>query len=118
MSIEDAFGELRDPRSRTPAHDLSEMLVVALCAILSGADSWVAIQIWGEEKLEWLRGYVPLRNGIPSHDTFGRVFAALNPRQFEACFTRWMSGAFPTLSGEVIAIDGKTVRGSHRNGER
>ena len=118
LSIEDAFGELRDPRSRTPAHDLSEMLVVALCAILSGADSWVAIQIWGEEKLEWLRGYVPLRNGIPSHDTFGRVFAALNPRQFEACFTRWMSGAFPTLSGEVIAIDGKTVRGSHRNGER
>ncbi|MGU7844135.1 ISAs1 family transposase, partial [Burkholderia sp. AW33-5] len=118
MSIEDAFGELRDPRSRTPAHDLSEMLVVALCAILSGADSWVAIQIWGEEKLEWLRGYVPLRNGIPSHDTFGRVFAALNPRQFEACFTRWMSGAFPTFSGELVAIDGKTVRGSHRNGTR
>jgi len=88
LSIEDAFGELRDPQSRTPAHDLSEMLVVALCAILSGADSWVAIQIWGEETLEWLRGYVRLRNGIPSHDTFGRVFAALHARQFEACLTR------------------------------
>ncbi|KWK08662.1 hypothetical protein WT94_15350 [Burkholderia stagnalis] len=116
LSIEDAFGELRDPHSRTPAHDLSEMLVVALCATLSGGDSWVAIQIWGDVKLEWQRGYVPLRNGIPSHDTFGRVFAARNPRQFEACFTRWMSCAFPTLSGELIVIDGKTVRAAHRNG--
>jgi hypothetical protein len=54
------------------------MLVIALCAILSSADSWAAIQIWGEEKLDWLRSHVPLPHGIPSHDTFGRVFAALN----------------------------------------
>ncbi|OJA85846.1 ISAs1 family transposase [Burkholderia ubonensis] len=118
LSIADAFGDLRDPRNRTPAHDLTAMLLIALCAILSGADSWVAIQVWGEQKLEWLRRHTPLPHGIPSHDTFGRVFAALNARQFEACFMRWMSPLLPTLSGQVVAIDGKTVRGSHRNGER
>ncbi len=88
LSIEEAFGDLKDPRSRTPAHDLTGMLMVALCAILCGADSWMAIQAWGEAKLEWLRCYIPLELGIPSHDTFGRVFATLNPKQFEACFIR------------------------------
>lgn len=101
LSIEEAFGDLGDPRSRTSAHDLTEMLVVALCAILSGADSWVAIQVWGEEKLDWLRRHFALEQGIPSHDTFGRVFAALDPRQFEACFIRWMSCLFPNLADQV-----------------
>jgi len=117
-SIEEAFGNLRDPRSRTPAHDLTEMLVVALCAILSGADSWVEIQTWAEAKLDWLRRYLRLANGIASHDTFGRVFAALDARQFEACFMRWAAHLCPTLAGEVVAIDGKTVRGSHRGEQR
>ena len=88
LSIEEAFGDLLDSRSRTPAHDLTEMLVVALCAILSGADNWVAIQTWGEAKLDWLRRYLRLANGIASHDTFERVFAALDVQQFEACFIR------------------------------
>jgi predicted transposase YbfD/YdcC len=118
LSIEEAFGDLKDPRSRTPAYDLTEMLMVALCAILCGADSWVAIQTWGDEKLDWLRRHIPLEQGIPSHDTFGRVFAALNPKQFEACFIRWMTGMCPALTGQVVAIDGKTVRGSHQRGER
>ncbi|WP_244137093.1 ISAs1 family transposase, partial [Burkholderia pyrrocinia] len=118
LNIEEAFGDLKDPRSRASAHDLSEMLMVALCAILSGSDSWVAIQTWGEAKLEWLRRHIPLAQGIPSHDTFGRVFAALDPRQFEACFIRWMNHLCPTLTHQVVAIDGKTVRGSHRAGQR
>ena len=92
--------------------------MVALCAILSGADSWVAIQTWGEAKLDWLRSHMPLQHGIPSHDTFGRVFAALNPRQFEACFIRWMRHLCPALTDQVVAIDGKTVRGSHQAGQR
>lgn len=118
LSIEEAFGDLKDPRSRTPTHDLTEMLMVALCAILSGADSWMGIELWGQAKLEWLRRHIPLQQGIPSHDTFGRVFAALNPKQFETCFIRWMSGLCPALAGQVVAIDGKTVRGSHQRGQR
>ncbi|WP_198404925.1 transposase family protein, partial [Burkholderia ambifaria] len=80
LSIEEAFGDLRDPRSRTPAYDLTEMLVVALCAILCGADNWGAIQLWGEEKLDGLRRHIPLEQGVPSHDTFGRVFSLLSSK--------------------------------------
>lgn len=72
-SVEDAFGDLKDPRSRSPEHALSELLVVAIAAILSGADSWGGIATWGEAKIEWLRQYLKLANGVPSHDTFGRV---------------------------------------------
>ena len=79
-SLGDAFGELRDPRSREPEHKLTEMLVVAIAAILSGADSWVAISLWGEAKLDWLRRYMPLVNAVASQDTFGRVFAALEAK--------------------------------------
>lgn len=116
LSLQDALGDLKDPRVRIPEHDLTEMLVVALAAILSGADSWVGIALWGQGQLEWLRRYLPLRNGIASHDTFGRVFAALDARQFEACFVRWVSGICPAVAGQVVAIDGKTVRRSHGMG--
>ena len=94
------------------------MLLVAICAILPGADSRVAIQLWAEAKLDWLRRYVPLASGVPSHDTFGRVFAALDARQFEACFMRWVAPLCPVLHDQVVAIDGKTVRGSHHDGAR
>ncbi|KVZ32623.1 transposase family protein [Burkholderia ubonensis] len=114
LSIEDAFGELRDPRSRTPAHDLKAMLLIALCAILSGADSWVAIQIWGEQKLEWLRRHTPLPHGIPSHDTFGRVFAALNARQFEVRLPR-IDGRICSQRCDVIdpplGVESRVVHG-------
>ncbi|MFL9989626.1 ISAs1 family transposase, partial [Paraburkholderia sediminicola] len=91
-----------------------------MCAILCGADSRVAIQIWGEEKLGWLRGHLVLKYGIPAHDTFGRVFAALDARRFEACFIRWMSSLIPNLDAQRlgVAIDGKTVRRSHQRGQR
>ncbi|MFP3566019.1 ISAs1 family transposase [Paraburkholderia sp. SIMBA_030] len=102
LSLQDAFGDLKDPRVRTPEHDLTEMLVVALAAILSGADTWVGIALWAQGQLEWLRRYLPLRNGIASHDTFGRVFAALDARQFEVCFVRWVSGICPAVAGQVV----------------
>ena len=117
LSVEDAFGDLKDPRSRSPEHPLSELLVVAIAAILSGADSWVGIATWGEAKIEWLRQYVRLANGVPSHDTFGRVFAMLDAKHFEACFVRWVGGLCQGLEGKVVAIDGKTVRRSHRLGQ-
>lgn len=117
LSVEDAFGDLKDPRSRSPEHPLSELLVVAIAAILSGADSWVGIATWGEAKIEWLRQYLRLANGVPSHDTFGRVFAMLDAKHFEACFVRWVGGLCQGLQGKVVAIDGKTVRRSHRLGQ-
>ncbi|WP_254615165.1 transposase family protein [Burkholderia pyrrocinia] len=85
LSIEEAAGDRKDPRSRTPAHDLTEMPMAAPCAIPSDADSWIGIELWGKAKLDWLRRHIPLEQRIASHDTFGRVFAALNPKQFEAC---------------------------------
>jgi predicted transposase YbfD/YdcC len=117
LSVEDAFGDLKDPRSRSPEHPLIELLVVAIAAILSGADSWVGIATWGEAKIEWLRQYLKLANGVPSHDTFGRVFSMLDAKHFEACFVRWVGGLCQGLEGKVVAIDGKTVRRSHRLGQ-
>ena len=117
LSVEDAFGDLKDPRSRSPEHKLSELLVVAIAAILSGADSWVGIATWAEAKIGWLRQYLTLANGVASHDTFGRVFAMLEAERFEACFVRWVGGLCQGLEGKVVAIDGKTVRRSHRLGQ-
>lgn len=88
------------------AHDLVEMLVVAVCAVLVGADDFVEIEEWANKKVDWLRQYLALANGIPSHDTFGRVFAALDAEAFAATFRRWVSGLLPVLGkDEVVTID-------------
>ena len=108
-----AFKELEGPRTRTCPHWLDELLMVALCAITSGADGWVSVVDWGRLKLEWLRRFLPFANGIASHDTFSRVFSLLDAQRFEACFIDWMQDLCPTLKGQLIPIDGKSVRGSH-----
>lgn len=108
-----AFDELRDPRARECAYQLDELLLAAICAVISGAENWTTVVEWSEMKLDWLRQYRPFANGIASHDTFGRVFSLLDARQFEACFIRWMHTLCPSLDGQHIAIDGKCVRGSH-----
>ena len=108
-----AFEGLEDPRSRACAHRLDELLLVALCAITSGADSWVTVVDWGRMKLDWLRRWLPFDNGIASHDTFSRVFSLLDAERFEACFIGWMQQLCPALQGQLVAIDGKSVRGSH-----
>ena len=115
------FAHLPDPRvARTRRHDLLDLLTIALCAILCGADSWVEVERFGHAKEGWLRRWLPLPGGIPSHDTFGRVFAALDPVAFEAAFGGWVQTllpapevASPPASDDVIAIDGKTLRRSH-----
>jgi len=114
----DSFEALPDPRviGRT-SHRLLDILFLTLCAVICGMDDWEAVEDWGHARQEWLRQYVPLENGIPSHDTLGRVFAALDAKQFEACFVQWMSSLCPSLEGEIIAIDGKTARGSHGRDE-
>ena len=108
------FGNLVDPRiDRTKRHKLMDILIIALCGAIAGADSWVDVEAFGQRKEEWLREMLELPNGIPSHDTFGRVFAQLDAEQFERCFTQWVLAVSKVLHGEVVAIDGKTVRRSH-----
>lgn len=112
LSWLDHFKGLSDPRvDRGKGHPLLSIVGVALCAILAGADDWVAVERFGNAKLDWLRRFLDLPNGIPSHDTFGRVFARLDPLQFEACFRDWVAAVCRRLPGHV-AIDGKAVRGS------
>lgn len=106
------FTELSDPRvERGREHPLLSIVGVALCAILGGADDWVAVERFGIAKTDWFSRFLDLPNGIPSHDTFGRVFARLDPGQFEACFRDWVAAVTAGLPG-LVAIDGKTLRGS------
>lgn len=113
LRLADVFVSISDPRQAGKVeHDLVEVLVVAVSAVLVGADTFVEIELWAKERLEWLRGYLKLEHGIPSHDTFGRLFGLINPTEFEAAFRRWVSGVVPALGAEVVAIDGKSSRRS------
>ncbi len=112
-SITKHFSKVRDPRiDRTKRHRLMDILIIAICGVICGADSWVDIELFGKTKLEWLKGFLKLPNGIPSHDTFGRVFAALDPQEFESSFMEWVQAINELTQGQVIAIDGKQLRGS------
>jgi len=113
-TITQHFATLTDPRiDHTKRHQLLDLLTIALCAIISGADEWVAMEEYGNAKREWFDTFLILPNGIPSHDTFGRVFAALDPDQFQHCFLDWVRATVSVTDGAVIACDGKTVRRSH-----
>ena len=118
VRLADVWVGVRDPRQTTKVeHNLVELLVVSVSAVLSGADTFVEIEAWAKEKLDWLRQYLTLEQGIPSHDTIGRVFAAIDPDEFGAAFVRWVGQVLPALAnGEVVAIDGKTSRRSGRVG--
>jgi predicted transposase YbfD/YdcC len=108
------FAVLEDPRDALRRrHKLIDMIVIAIAAVLCGADGWVAVAAFGRAKEGWLRQFLELPNGIPSHDTFGRVFAVLAPVAFEACFRAWVEAIRAVIPGEVIALDGKTLRRSH-----
>ena len=116
-SIEQHFGDLSDPRiDRTKLHELMDILVIALSAVIAGADSWEDVEEFGKARIEWFQTFLGIPNGIPSHDTFNRVFARLDPEQFQACFMRWMSAVSEVIGGQVIAIDGKVLRRSHDKG--
>ena len=112
VSVFTPFENLTDPRiERTRRHELFDLVVVALCGTIAGGDSWLDIERFGKERLTWLRTFLPLAEGIPSHDTFGRVFARLDPAQLAACIQQWFADLGREL-GHHIAIDGKTLRGS------
>ncbi len=108
------FSELKDPRvERTREHKLVDILVIAICAIICGANDWEAVAEFGRSREGWFRTFLELPNGIPSHDTFWRVFRALDGEQFERCFVEWMRAVSGKLESQVVAIDGKTLRRSH-----
>jgi predicted transposase YbfD/YdcC len=112
MPLTQVFVSISDPRSaRHMRHDLAELLTVAVCAVLSGVDDFVDIELWAEAKIDWLRGFMKLEHGIPSHDTIGRVFGLIAPGEFESAFRRWVGMVVPALAEDtVVAIDGKTSR--------
>ena len=114
VSLTTHFATLTDPRvERTRDHSLLAIITIALCAVVCGADSWVEVEAFGNAKRPWLDSLLDLPHGIPSHDTFGRVFAALDPVQFQTCFLAWVQATVTHTEGQVIALDGKTVRHSH-----
>lgn len=112
----EVFTDLHDPRIDRPLqHSLAEIVSIALCAVIAGADSWVQIAAWGRAKEVWLRTFLTLPHGIPSHDTFGRVFALLDPQQFATCYRDWIQARVPGALADdpIIAVDGKSARRSH-----
>ncbi len=116
-SILTYFADLQDPRvERTKEHRLLDIVAIAICAVICGADSWVDIEAYGQAKQDWLRQFLLLPSGIPSHDTFARVFARLDPQQLQQCFLNWIRAISKLTGGEVVAIDGKQLRHSYDKG--
>lgn len=113
-SIEEHFGKIRDRRVvRRSSHKLVDIIAIAIMAILCGADGWVAIEAYGKAKEEWLKTFLELPNGIPSHDTFGRIFSQLEPEILESNFQAWIKVMARKLGLKVVAIDGKSLNGSY-----
>lgn len=119
QTLVDHFADLPDSRvvGRT-SHDVLDIVVIALCGVMSGAEGWDDIEDWARERVDWLRQFLKLRNGVPGHDTIRRVFEMIRPEELETRFEAWVGGICPSLIGKVLAIDGKAVRGSGRSGHR
>lgn len=110
----DHFANLEDPRiDRNLKHNLMDIIAMAICAVIANANDWNEIETWGLCKKDWLKTFLELPNGIPSHDTFNRFFSAVDPQQFMQCFTSWIHAIHVTIEGTVVAIDGKRLRRSY-----
>jgi len=121
LGLLEHFNTLPDPRRvnhNTKRHNLLDIVVIAVLATICGADTWSDIEAFGLEKKKWLETFLELENGIPSHDTFGRVFSILDPQAFERCFLAWTKTVRRRTRGEVVAIDGKSARRAHGKGLR
>jgi predicted transposase YbfD/YdcC len=113
------FATLTDPRvERTREHLLEDVLLITIAAVLCGADTWNDIESYGETKQPWLETFLKLPGGIPRHDTFNRIFSALDPEELERCFVAWVSCVAQLSAGEVVSIDGKALRGSRQSGKK
>lgn len=112
-AIEEHFSKVNDPRiDRRKEHKLINMIVIAICAVICGAEGWTDIENFGNSKLPWLKSFLELPNGIPSHDTFGRVFSMLDAEQFQLAFYEWVLAVNEIVQGQIINIDGKRLAGS------
>jgi predicted transposase YbfD/YdcC len=112
----DFFGDLPDPRiERTKLHNLEDILVITICAVICGAEGWSDIELFGQSKQQWLKTFLELPNDIPSHDTFARVISSIKPDDFEHRFQKWTQAMAETTDEKVFAIDGKTLRRSFDN---
>jgi len=112
IRIQDHFAELTDPRERKVTYPLINVVVIAVCAVLCGADDFVAIAAWGRSKQQWLAKFLDLSAGIPSHDRFNAILGAIRPAEFQKCLLSWITALHEITSGQIIAIDGKTLRRS------
>lgn len=113
-SIEACFGEITDLRVQGRCdYPLMEIIIITICASLTGANGWTEVETFGKSKEAWLQQFLALENGIPAHDTFGDVFQMIDSEEFQRCFMRWVEAVFTVTRGQVIAIDGKTARRSH-----
>lgn len=113
------FSNLTDPRvERTKDHLLEDIIFIAIASVICGAESWNDMENYGQSKEEWLKGFLSLPNGIPSHDTFNRVFSSLDPDELEACFLEWVRSVANITQGEVVSIDGKSIKGSKEKGSK
>lgn len=110
--IQDHFSTLTDPRHREVTYPLINIVTIAICAVVCGADDFVSIAQYGRQKREWLAKFLDLSAGIPSHDRFNAVFAAIRPAEFEKCLLSWITALHEISDGQIVAIDGKTLRRS------
>ncbi len=117
-SLSKHFQNLNDPRAEhSIEHLLIDMVIITICAVICGANNWVEIENYGHAKKDWLETFLELPHGIPSHDTLMRLFARLHPKQLQECFLSWMESVTNITQGQVIALDGKTLRSAYQTGE-
>jgi predicted transposase YbfD/YdcC len=112
-SLESFFERIEDHRHHNKLHKLIDVILIAICAVVAGADTYEQIENFGKKRKRWLSKFLELPYGIPSHDTFGRIFERMNPNEFQNCFKLWIESVTDRTKGQVIAIDGKTLRRSH-----
>lgn len=118
-SIHQHFEKLTDPRvERTKRYPLINLIFIGICSVICGNETFTGMEVFGKARRKWLEQYLDLSEGVPSHDTFGDVFAALNPEQFQECLLGWISDLHQITHGQIVAIDGKTLRGSYTDKDK